>query len=87
MATTPAWRARSRSRSKVGERALPEPLSDREQEVLHLMAAGLTNREIADVLIISPQTVKKHAENIYRKLGVRGRTEAAARALALDLLG
>ena len=68
------------------DRCLPEPLSMREQEVLTLMAAGLTNREIADELAISPQTVKKHADNIYGKLGVRGRTEAAARARALDLL-
>jgi LuxR family maltose regulon positive regulatory protein len=71
----------------AGKRALPEPLSVREQEVLKLMVAGLTNREIADTLVISQQTVKKHAENIYAKLGVRGRTEAAARARELDLLG
>lgn len=70
----------------AADRRLPEPLSLREREVLTLMAAGLTNREIADELSISPQTVKKHADNIYGKLGVRGRTEAAARARALDLL-
>jgi LuxR family maltose regulon positive regulatory protein len=70
-----------------GERALPEPLSDRELDVLKLLAAGLTNREIADALTISPQTVKTHAENIYGKLGVRGRMEAATRARELDLLG
>lgn len=66
--------------------SLPEPLTPREQEVLALLAAGLTNHEIADNLVISPQTVKKHAGSIYRKLAVRGRTEAAARARELDLL-
>jgi LuxR family maltose regulon positive regulatory protein len=68
------------------EAALPEPLSIREQEILELIAAGLTNQEIADRLIISPETVKKHTGNIYGKLGVRSRTEAVARARALDLL-
>ena len=68
------------------EAALPEPLSPREQEVLELIAAGLTNREIAGKLVISPETVKKHTGTIYGKLGVRSRTEAAARARELDLL-
>jgi len=66
--------------------ALPEPLTEREEEVLELMAAGLTNPEIADKLVISPETVKKHAGTIYGKLGVHSRTEAAARARELDLL-
>jgi LuxR family transcriptional regulator, maltose regulon positive regulatory protein len=66
--------------------ALPEPLSLREQEVLKLIAAGLTNREIAETLIISPETVKKHTGSIYGKLGVRGRTEAAVKARSLDVL-
>jgi LuxR family maltose regulon positive regulatory protein len=66
--------------------ALPEPLTEREKEVLKLMAAGLTNQEIGEELVISPGTVKKHASNIYGKLGVGGRTEAAARARALNLL-
>lgn len=64
----------------------PEPLSPREREVLQLIAAGLTNREIADTLVIAPETVKKHTGSIYGKLGVRRRTEAVARARALDLL-
>jgi len=68
------------------EGVLPEPLSLREQEVLQRIAAGLTNREIAEQLVISPETVKKHTGSIYGKLGVRGRTEAVARARALDLL-
>ncbi len=70
----------------AGAGALPEPLSAREQEVLKLIAAGLTNREIAAALVISPETVKKHTGSIYGKLGVRGRTEAAVRARSLDVL-
>lgn len=69
------------------QETLPEPLTTREQEVLELLAAGLTNPEIADKLVISPETVKKHTGNIYAKLGVTNRTEAAARARELDLLG
>jgi LuxR family transcriptional regulator, maltose regulon positive regulatory protein len=65
---------------------LPIPLTAREQDVLKLLAAGLTNSEIADKLVISPETVKKHAGNIYGKLGASNRTEAAARARELDLL-
>jgi LuxR family maltose regulon positive regulatory protein len=68
------------------QRALPEPLTPREQEILKLVAGGLTNREIAEQLVVSPETVKKHAGAIYGKLGVRSRTEAAARARDLDLL-
>ena len=68
------------------EAALPEPLSPREQEILERLAAGLTNREIAEQLVISSETVKKHTGSIYGKLGVRSRTEAAARARVLGLL-
>ncbi len=68
------------------EGTLPEPLSLREQEVLQLISAGLTNREIAEQLVISPETVKKHTGSIYGKLGVRGRTEAVRRAREVDLL-
>lgn len=72
--------------SALAEPKLPEPLTAREQEVLQLMAAGLTNPEIAAQLVISRQTVKKHASAIYSKLGVPGRTAAAARARELNLL-
>jgi LuxR family maltose regulon positive regulatory protein len=65
---------------------LPEPLTGRELEILSLLAAGLTNREIGAQLTISPLTVKTHAANIYGKLGVRGRVEATAKARELDLL-
>jgi LuxR family maltose regulon positive regulatory protein len=67
-------------------RVLPEPLTAREGEVLELLAAGLTNPEIAEQLVISAQTVKKHAGNIYGKLGVHTRTEAVTRARELSLL-
>lgn len=69
------------------QETLPEPLTSREQEVLELMAAGLTNREIGEALVISPETVKKHTGNIYSKLAVRSRREAVARARELALLG
>jgi LuxR family maltose regulon positive regulatory protein len=65
---------------------LIEPLSDRELEVLRLMADGYSNREIAETLIFTVATAKKHAENIYGKLGVHSRTQAIVRARELDLL-
>ena len=66
--------------------ALPEPLTAREQEVLELIASGLTNREIAGKLVISAETVKKHTANIFSKLRVSNRTQAVARGRDLDLL-
>jgi LuxR family maltose regulon positive regulatory protein len=74
------------SASPLGAAGLPEPLTERELEVLRLLAAGLTNRQIAERLVISPETVKKHSGNIYGKLGAGNRTEAVARARELDLL-
>ena len=59
---------------------LVEPLSQRELEVLHLMALGRTNQEIARQLIVAPGTVKAHTASIYRKLDVANRTEAVASA-------
>ncbi len=63
-----------------------EPLSERELEILRLVAAGLTNREVGDRLYISDETVKKHLANIYGKLQVHRRIEAAVRARELGLL-
>jgi LuxR family maltose regulon positive regulatory protein len=65
---------------------LIEPLSERELEVLHLIAEGLTNSEIASRLFLSVNTVKAHTRNIYGKLGVHSRTQAVARATALGIL-
>lgn len=66
--------------------ALVEPLSGRELEVLELIAAGLTNQEVADRLMISLSTVKGHTANIYGKLSVNSRTHAVAKARELGLL-
>jgi DNA-binding NarL/FixJ family response regulator len=60
-------------------------LSDRERAVLELMAAGATNPEIARALHLSKHTVKEHTSAVYRKLGVRNRTEAVQRAERLGL--
>jgi LuxR family maltose regulon positive regulatory protein len=75
-----------RSFSAAAAAALPEPLTAREQEVLERLAAGLTNREIAEQLVIAAETVKKHVANLCAKLGVSNRTEASARARELGLL-
>jgi len=63
-----------------------EPLTDREAEILRLIAAGRSNPEIAEVLYLSLNTVKWHAKNLYGKLGVSSRVEAITRAQELDLL-
>jgi LuxR family maltose regulon positive regulatory protein len=66
--------------------ALIEPLSERELEVLRLIAVGLSNPEIAEQLYVSTNTIKAHAKSIYRKLDVHNRTQAVNRARELDLL-
>ena len=70
----------------VYSQPLVEPLSNREVEVLQLIAEGCTNQEIGQKLVLSLYTVKSHARNIYGKLGVKNRTEAVAKARSLGLL-
>jgi DNA-binding CsgD family transcriptional regulator len=60
--------------------AAPTP---REREVLQWLAGGKTDRDIADILAISPRTVHKHLQRIYQKLGVETRTAAVVRAMSL----
>jgi predicted ATPase/DNA-binding CsgD family transcriptional regulator len=65
---------------------LPDALSEREREILNLIAAGLSNREIADKLCLAVSTVKWYINEMYSKLGVATRTQAFARARELKLL-
>ncbi len=71
---------------RTSPQPLVEPLSERELEVLTLIAEGLTNREIAHRLYLSPNTVKVHSRNIYGKLDSHSRTQAVARARDLGIL-
>jgi DNA-binding NarL/FixJ family response regulator len=66
--------------------SLPEPLSEREEEILRLLAQGLTNREIALKLSLAEGTVKNYVTNVLQKIGARDRTQAALRAQELGLL-
>jgi LuxR family transcriptional regulator, maltose regulon positive regulatory protein len=65
---------------------LVEPLTERELEVLRLVAGGAPNRAIAGQLVISLDTVKRHVSHLFAKLGVANRTQAVARARELGLL-
>ncbi len=65
---------------------LPEPLTERETEVLHLMALGLSNREMAGRLVLSEGTIKSHVHNLIGKLGAQSRTHALALAKEFKLL-
>jgi DNA-binding NarL/FixJ family response regulator len=73
----------------VFEPAPPPPdgtLSEREREVVSLIASGSTNREIAEELFLSPHTIKEYTSGVYKKLGVRNRAEAVKRAQSLGLI-
>jgi LuxR family maltose regulon positive regulatory protein len=74
------------TKSQIDRAELIEPLSEREIEVLQLIAKGLTNQVIATRLYLSLNTVKVHTRNIYGKLGVNNRTQAVGRARALGIL-
>jgi LuxR family maltose regulon positive regulatory protein len=74
------------TKSKVDQSELIEPLSEREIEVLELIAEGLTNQEISSRLYITLNTVKTHTRQFYAKLGVHTRTQAVARGRALGLI-
>jgi DNA-binding NarL/FixJ family response regulator len=65
---------------------LPDPLTERENQVLRLIAFGLSNREIAELLHLSEGTVKNHTSNMLSKLGVRDRTRAVLKAIDLGIL-
>jgi ATP/maltotriose-dependent transcriptional regulator MalT len=73
------------SRAPGADERLAEPLSERELEVLALIAAGQSNQEIAARLFVSMSTVKTHVNNLYRKLGASSRTQAEARAREMSL--
>ena len=68
------------TRKTVAPQSLIEPLSEREREILRLIASGASNREIAGTLFLAEGTVKNHVTNILGKLAVRDRTQAAIKA-------
>jgi ATP/maltotriose-dependent transcriptional regulator MalT len=74
------------SESDGAPQQLDDPLSERELEVLNLLASGRTNSEIARDLFISVGTIKSHTGNIYRKLDVKNRAQALARARELKMI-
>jgi DNA-binding CsgD family transcriptional regulator len=69
--------------TEAANRTLPEPLSARELEILELINAGLSNKEIADRLVVAVATIKKHINSLYSKLSVTSRTRALVRAREL----
>ena len=74
------------AKTSLTNRNLIEPLTEREQEVLQLLALGLSNKEMAERMVISEGTVKTHVHNLIGKLGAQSRTHVLARAKELDLL-
>jgi DNA-binding NarL/FixJ family response regulator len=78
--------ARMAPPARPADAGLPEPLSDREREILELLAQGLSNREIAGRLSLAQGTVKNYVTIILQKLGTRDRTQAALRARELGLI-
>ncbi|HXD09808.1 MAG TPA: LuxR C-terminal-related transcriptional regulator [Anaerolineales bacterium] len=71
---------------KLKLETIPEPVSERELDILRLIATGRTNQEIAGILVIAVSTVKSHINSLYGKVGARNRVEAIARARELGIL-
>jgi len=88
LAAFPDFEVTPVARSKIQnlKSEIVEPLSERELEVLQLLAEGLTNPEVSSRLFLSLNTVKVHTRNIYGKLDAHNRTQAVARARALGIL-
>ncbi len=76
-----------RSPSQASDNYIAETLTVREREVLHLICAGYSNREIADLLALAEGTVKNHVSNLLLKLDARDRTRAALKGLQEGHLG
>ncbi len=85
-----AFQQKNRAHAQAGEpikmQPLPEPLSERELQVLQLLARGASNQEIAQELVITVDTVKRHVSHIFSKLGVQNRIQAVRQARELGLL-
>jgi LuxR family transcriptional regulator, maltose regulon positive regulatory protein len=80
-------RARYQSQVKASPTAaIAEPLSGRERAILNLIAQGQSDKEIARMLSISPETVKSHVKRVFVKLSVQKRAQAVARAQSLGLV-
>jgi len=77
--------ARLTNKRESHSQSLVEPLSDREQEILVLIASGASNREIAQTLFLAEGTIKNHVTSVLGKLGVRDRTQAALKAREIGL--
>jgi two-component system, NarL family, response regulator LiaR len=81
-----APQAAARLLREVREPEMPEPLTERETDVLRLLAQGLSNKEIGQELVIGERTVKTHVSNILAKLNVASRTQAALHAIRIGLV-
>jgi LuxR family transcriptional regulator, maltose regulon positive regulatory protein len=86
LAAFPVHSSETLEKRPVSQQGLIEPLSEREIEVLRLLADGLSNAEIAQKLYLSPNTLKAHTQNIYSKLDVHSRLQATNRARELKII-